>query len=217
MPVTPTPGGGSLCQVGAGGPHSRGGGARIRWVSHCASTPLSRHGHRASTLRETRGHILYEISALPRAAGSPRAPRPTRVRDYAEWLKEDGLNGVICRGKRQDGGPGAGSVRTGVKAFLLAAASGEGCGPSPTFTEGMLEIGGRPLLGIWLDETRQVGADDVLVNTHHLPTRAAVRGSAHRRARIRLSHEPELLGSEARGGAIAKGEDRKFLPVPPKT
>jgi len=60
----------------------------------------------------------------------------------------------------------------------------------------MLLIDDRPLLDIWLDELARAGADEVLVNLHHLP--AVV--SDHLATRIsppavREFFEPQLLGS----------------------
>jgi mannose-1-phosphate guanylyltransferase len=84
-----------------------------------------------------------------------------------------------------------------VKAFLLAAGVGSRLRPlTDTTPKCMLEIGGRPLLGIWLDELDRAGADEVLVNLHHLP--GVVREYVAQRAgppAVRLSFEPDLLGS----------------------
>jgi mannose-1-phosphate guanylyltransferase len=60
----------------------------------------------------------------------------------------------------------------------------------------LISVGGQPLLDIWLDALWKAGVDEVLVNTHHL----AVQVEAHVAGRaappaVRLSHEPQLLGS----------------------
>jgi mannose-1-phosphate guanylyltransferase len=84
-----------------------------------------------------------------------------------------------------------------VKAFLLAAGVGRRLRPlTDTTPKCMLEIGGRPLLGIWLDELDRAGVDEVLVNLHHLPevVRRYVAGRGGPPA-VRLCFEPELLGS----------------------
>lgn len=84
-----------------------------------------------------------------------------------------------------------------MKAFLLAAGLGSRLRPlTDTTPKCLLDIGGRPLLDIWLDALAAAGVDEVLVNTHHLAD--AVR--AHLGARpgvpcVRTSFEPDLLGS----------------------
>jgi mannose-1-phosphate guanylyltransferase len=84
-----------------------------------------------------------------------------------------------------------------VKAFLLAAGIGSRLRPiTDTTPKCMLEVGDCPLLGIWLDELERAGADEVLVNLHHLPD--VVRKYVAGRGRppvVRLFFEPELLGS----------------------
>jgi mannose-1-phosphate guanylyltransferase len=84
-----------------------------------------------------------------------------------------------------------------VKAFLLAAGVGSRLRPITDVTpKCMLDIGGRPLLDIWLDAFDRAGVDEVLVNLHHLPD--VVR--RHLAARqglpaVRTFYEQELLGS----------------------
>ena len=84
-----------------------------------------------------------------------------------------------------------------MKAFLLAAGIGSRLRPlTDTTPKCMLPVGGRPLLDIWLDAFDQAGVDEVLVNLHHLPD--AVRGHLGARTGpplVRMSYEPELLGS----------------------
>lgn len=75
----------------------------------------------------------------------------------------------------------------------------------------MIEVGGRPLLDIWLDALQSAGVDEVLVNLHHLPEVV----TAHLDLRqggpsVCTFFEPELLGSA--GTLLAhkdwvKGED----------
>jgi mannose-1-phosphate guanylyltransferase len=93
-----------------------------------------------------------------------------------------------------------------VKAFLLAAGIGSRLRPvTDTIPKCMLEFGGRPLLGIWLDELSRAGVDEVLVNLHHLPdvVRRYVAGRDGPPA-IRTFFEPELLGS---AGTLAASRD----------
>jgi mannose-1-phosphate guanylyltransferase len=84
-----------------------------------------------------------------------------------------------------------------VKAFLLAAGVGSRLRPiTNTIPKCMLPVGGRPLLDIWLDAFAQAGISEVHVNLHHL----ADVVSAHLSVRtsppdVRMSYEPELLGS----------------------
>jgi mannose-1-phosphate guanylyltransferase len=84
-----------------------------------------------------------------------------------------------------------------VKAFLLAAGLGTRLRPiTDTTPKCMVNIGGRPLLDLWLDSLRDAGVDEVLVNLHHLPD--VVRTHLAARAGgpvVRTSYEPVLLGS----------------------
>jgi mannose-1-phosphate guanylyltransferase len=99
-----------------------------------------------------------------------------------------------------------------VKAFLLAAGVGRRLRPiTDTTPKCMLPVGGRPLLGIWLDAFDQAGVDEVLVNLHHLPdvVRSYLAGRTGR-PRVRTTYEPELLGSAGTLAANRKwvaGED----------
>jgi mannose-1-phosphate guanylyltransferase len=84
-----------------------------------------------------------------------------------------------------------------VKAFLLAAGLGTRLRPITDSTpKCLVEIGGRPLLDIWLDMLAKAGVDEVLVNTHHLA--GMVQAHVARRVVspvVRMSNEPVLLGS----------------------
>lgn len=85
-----------------------------------------------------------------------------------------------------------------MKAVLLAAGLGTRLRPLTDSTpKCLIEVAGQTLLDIWLDALARVGADDVLVNTHHLSEQVeahvALRNGA--RPRVRTVHEPELLGS----------------------
>src|SRR5437764_127904 len=60
----------------------------------------------------------------------------------------------------------------------------------------MLDIGGRPLLDIWLDAFGRAGVDEVLLNLHHLPDVVRRHLAAHEGPpAVRMFYEPELLGS----------------------
>jgi mannose-1-phosphate guanylyltransferase len=84
-----------------------------------------------------------------------------------------------------------------MKAFLLAAGLGVRLRPiTDTTPKCLVDVGGQPMLDIWLDALAKVGVQEVLVNTHHLAGLVA----AHVADRmspptVRLSHEPALLGS----------------------
>lgn len=84
-----------------------------------------------------------------------------------------------------------------MKAFLLAAGLGTRLRPlTETTPKCLVEIGGRPLLDIWLDALAKAGVDEVLLNTHHLAEQ--VRAHVARRVGppiVRLAHETTLLGS----------------------
>ena len=57
-----------------------------------------------------------------------------------------------------------------MKAFLLAAGIGSRLRPiTDAIPKCMLQIGGMPLLDIWLDAFDRASVDEVLVNLHHLP------------------------------------------------
>lgn len=84
-----------------------------------------------------------------------------------------------------------------MKAFLLAAGIGSRLRPITDVTpKCMLDIGGRPLLDIWLDSFDRAGVEEVLVNLHHLPD--VVRQHVATRTgppAVRMVFEPDLLGS----------------------
>lgn len=84
-----------------------------------------------------------------------------------------------------------------MKAFLLAAGLGTRLRPiTDTTPKCLVEIGGRPLLDIWLDALAKAGVREVLVNTHHLAADVEAYVAARTTTpAVRLSHEPVLLGS----------------------
>jgi len=93
-----------------------------------------------------------------------------------------------------------------MKAVLLAAGFGTRLRPlTDTIPKCLVPIRGRPLLGIWLDLLFPSYVTQALVNTHYLPdaVRAFV-GASPWRQRIRLVHEPELLGT---GGTLVANRD----------
>jgi mannose-1-phosphate guanylyltransferase len=84
-----------------------------------------------------------------------------------------------------------------MKAFLLAAGLGTRLRPlTDTTPKCLVEVGGRPMLDIWLGALAAAGVDEVLVNTHHLAGSVEAHVAARSAApTVRLKHEPVLLGS----------------------
>ncbi len=84
-----------------------------------------------------------------------------------------------------------------MKAFLLAAGVGSRLRPITDVTpKCMLDIGGQPLLDIWLDAFDRAGVGEVLVNLHHLPDVVRRHLAAHEGPpTVHTVYEPELLGS----------------------
>ena len=84
-----------------------------------------------------------------------------------------------------------------MKAFLLAAGVGSRLRPlTDTIPKCLVPVAETPMLDIWLDALDRAGADEVLVNLHHLPD--VVRDYLGARAgppAVRTFFEPELLGS----------------------
>lgn len=99
-----------------------------------------------------------------------------------------------------------------MKAFLLAAGRGTRLRPLTDKTpKCLLPVGGRPLMGIWLDSLARAGVSEVLVNLHHMADQ--VRTFLARRQappRVHAVYEPELLGSlgtlQANRGFVAAEE-----------
>lgn len=60
----------------------------------------------------------------------------------------------------------------------------------------MVDIGGRPLLDIWLDALADAGVDEVLLNLHHLPEVVSAHlANLAAPLEVRTVLEPDLLGS----------------------
>jgi len=84
-----------------------------------------------------------------------------------------------------------------MKAFLLAAGLGTRLRPiTDTTPKCLVDVGGRPMLDIWLDTLAKAGIQEVMVNTHHLAGLVAAHVADRMPSPVvRLSHEPVLLGS----------------------
>lgn len=102
-----------------------------------------------------------------------------------------------------------------MKAVLLAGGLGTRLRPlTYTTPKCLVRIGDRTLLDRWLDALRDLGVDEVLVNTHHLAELVA----AHVAAReigppVRLLHEETLRGSAGtlRAARTLLAQDPWFL------
>lgn len=94
------------------------------------------------------------------------------------------------------------SGRGPAKAFLLAAGLGTRLRPlTDTTPKCLVPVGGKPVLHWWLSICERLGVEEVLLNTHHLAEQVRAFVKARPTSlRIKLFHEPQLLGS---AGTIA--------------
>ncbi|MBW2059714.1 MAG: nucleotidyltransferase family protein [Deltaproteobacteria bacterium] len=93
-----------------------------------------------------------------------------------------------------------------MKAFLLAAGKGSRLRPlTDRIPKCLVPIRGKPLLQIWLEQLARYGVAEVLINAHHHADQVeAFLQSRRGKPRIRLVHEPVLLGS---GGTVWANRD----------
>jgi mannose-1-phosphate guanylyltransferase len=90
---------------------------------------------------------------------------------------------------------------TSAKCKVLLLAGGLGTRLRPLTDHApkcLIPINGRPLLDYWLARFDAAGTYDVLINVHHLPRLVedyVARVNAGGRFRMRVFHEPKLLGS----------------------
>jgi mannose-1-phosphate guanylyltransferase len=84
-----------------------------------------------------------------------------------------------------------------LRALLLAAGLGTRLRPiTDTIPKCLVPIGGRPLLGIWLETLTKAGIGPFLINTHYLAEQVeSYIAQSPYRDRVTLVHEPELLGT----------------------
>ena len=93
-----------------------------------------------------------------------------------------------------------------MKAMILAAGKGTrllpltGLRPKP-----LLPIYNTPILNLTIDQLRQTGATDIIINTHHLNQNmnTFLQANTSSRVNITSSYEPDLLGT---AGAIKNVE-----------
>ncbi len=103
----------------------------------------------------------------------------------------------------------------GVRAILLAAGLGSRLRPlTDAVPKCLIPIAGRPLVDYWFDRLAEVGAYEVLINTHHHAARVREHIdhiNAKGRFRVAESYERVLLGSagtvHANRSFIKEGED----------
>lgn len=93
-----------------------------------------------------------------------------------------------------------------MKALLLAAGVGSRLRPiTDTIPKCLVPINGKPLLEYWLENLRDAGVDEFLINTHYLHKQVEefVNSSKHRE-KITLAYEKELLNT---GGTLLANRD----------
>ena len=103
-----------------------------------------------------------------------------------------------------------------MKAFILAAGHGTRLRFLTEHTpKCLLPIQGVPLLEIWLEQCRQSGITDVLVNAHaHAEQVSAFAARQSSKVRVHITQERELLGSAgtlAENGAFVTDEKEFFV------
>jgi mannose-1-phosphate guanylyltransferase len=94
------------------------------------------------------------------------------------------------------------------KAFVLGAGFGTRLRPlTNLLPKPLLPVFGKPLITFAFEHLLQVGIEQILVNTHHLPEKFAAYFSEteYRGASLEFVHEPVLLGT---GGGLKNLEDR---------
>jgi len=93
-----------------------------------------------------------------------------------------------------------------MKAFLLAAGLGTRLRPLTNhIPKCLVSVRGRALIDYWFDLFDICGVEEVLVNLHHLPDEVRAHFTGHPwHDRVKLFHEPELLGS---AGTVRENRD----------
>ncbi len=85
-----------------------------------------------------------------------------------------------------------------IKALLLAAGLGTRLRPLTLKTpKCLVEIDGIPLLRIWLEKLKNLGCDEVLINTHYLSDKVEnyLSNLSFKNMKIKISYEEKLLGT----------------------
>ena len=84
------------------------------------------------------------------------------------------------------------------KALLLAAGMGTRLRPvTKKIPKCLVEIGKKPILGIWLENLYKAGCEEVIINTHYLSDKVEeyLKDKEFGNMKIITSYEPKLLGT----------------------
>ena len=93
------------------------------------------------------------------------------------------------------------------KALLLAAGMGTRLRPlTNSIPKCLVEIGEKPILGIWLENLSSAGCEEVIINTHYLAEKVEeyLKGRKFGDMKITTSFEPILLGT---AGTLIKNSE----------
>lgn len=115
-------------------------------------------------------------------------------------MRRFGAGEVHGKGSANQGANGGRFMR----AMILAAGLGTRLLPLTRLRpKCLMPVMNQPLLGLWLKRLQEAGAQRVVVNTHHLAgqVREYLEQAAPSDLEVRISHEPEILGTG--GGLVA--------------
>ncbi len=87
------------------------------------------------------------------------------------------------------------------KALVLAAGFGSRLKPiTNTTPKALVEVGGRPIIDRVIDQIKEQGITDIIVNTHYLAGKVVEHLKKRNDVVVTISHEPEIL--ETGGGVL---------------
>lgn len=87
------------------------------------------------------------------------------------------------------------------KALVLAAGFGSRLKPLTDHTpKSLVEVGGKPMIDRVIDQIKEQGINDIIVNTHYLANKIHDHLAKRGDVKITISHEPEIL--ETGGGVL---------------
>ena len=84
------------------------------------------------------------------------------------------------------------------KALILAAGYGTRLKPyTDDLPKCLMKVGGKPILGFWLDHLDKIGCEEVLVNTHYLSEKVEeyINSLHYENMKITTTFEQKLLGT----------------------
>ena len=88
-----------------------------------------------------------------------------------------------------------------LKALLLCAGYGTRLRPiTLKYPKCLMQIAGKPLLGLWLEKLEKYGFQEVLINTHYLSEKVneyLIKMPKNNRIKIKTTYEEKLLGTAA--------------------